>query len=190
MMFDTGTLQTLPDLAIDRAVLGERRTLEIHVHSTLERTHNHRCGTPIDHHYALGQESKLGHLPVFDYNTVLALRPKRSRLRSREGRPTTSEALSCYTPRASVTKAFEGQMLLELINNTLEDVSLKYPVGVDSLQGVLEKQAKTARLDAPGHKPKLRCFDRYPRHARDPLQGNHELFRWPPAQWLCRRAQQ
>lgn len=143
MMFDTDTLQTLlnlPDIAIDRVVLGERRTLEIHVRSTLEGTHCHRCGKPIDHGYGLGQEIKLRHLPVFDYNTVLVLRPKRYQCRSCEGRPTTSQTLSWYTPRASVTKPFEQQMLLELINSTLEDVSLKHAIGVDALQGILDRR--------------------------------------------------
>ncbi|QVL49543.1 MAG: transposase [Thiocapsa sp.] len=143
MMFDTETLQTLlnlPDIAIDRVVLGEHRTLEIHVHSTLEGTHCHRCGKPIDHGYGLGQEIKLRHLPVFDYHTVLVLRPKRYQCHSCEGRPTTSQMLSWYSPRASVTKAFEQQMLLELINSTLEDVSLKHAVGVDALQGILDRR--------------------------------------------------
>jgi transposase len=142
-MFDIDTLQTLlnlPDIAIDRVVLGERRTLKIHVHSTLEGTHCHRCGKPIDHDYGLGQEIELRHLPLFDYKTVLVLRPKRYQCRSCEGRPTTSQTLSWYTPRASVTQAFEQQMLLELINSTLEDVSLKQAIGVDALQGMLDRR--------------------------------------------------
>ncbi|WP_366931568.1 transposase family protein [Thiocapsa sp.] len=80
----------------------------------MEGTHCHRCGKPIDHGYGLGQEIKLRHLPVFDYHTVLVLRPKRYQCHSCEGRPTTSQMLSWYSPRASVTKAFEQQMLLEV----------------------------------------------------------------------------
>jgi transposase len=143
MMFDTDTLQTLldlPDIAIDRVVLGARRTLEIHVHSTVEGAHCHRCGKPIDHYYGLGQALKLRHLPVFDYNTILVLRPKRYQCRSCEGLPTTTQTLSWYTPRASVTNAFEQQMLLALINSTLEDVSLKHAIGVDALQGMLDRR--------------------------------------------------
>jgi hypothetical protein len=127
-------------IAIDRVALGERRTLEIHVPSTLEGTHCRRCGKPIDHGYGLGQEIRLRHLPVFDDNTVLVLRPKRYQCRSCEGRPTASQTLSWYTPRASVTKAFEQQMLLEMINSTLEDVSLKHAIGVDALQGILDRR--------------------------------------------------
>ncbi|NEV65434.1 transposase, partial [Thiorhodococcus minor] len=38
-----------------------------------------------------------------------------------------------------MTKAFEQQMLLELINSTLEDVSRKHAIGVEALQGILDR---------------------------------------------------
>ena len=141
-MFDKETLQTLlnlPDIAIDRVVLGERKTLKIYIHSTLDGTHCHCCGQPIDHHYGLGQEIELRHLPLGEYRVVLVLRPKRYQCRSCAGHPTTTQTLAWYTPRASVTKAFEQQMLLELINSTLEDVSRKQAIGVDALQGILDR---------------------------------------------------
>jgi transposase len=142
MMFDNETLQTLlnlPDIAIDRVVLGERKTLKIYIHSTLDGTHCHCCGQPINHYYGLSQEIELRHLPLGEYRIVLVLRPKRYQCRSCAGRPTTSQTLAWYAPRASVTKAFEQQMLLELINSTLEDVSRKQAIGVDALQGILDR---------------------------------------------------
>lgn len=142
MMFDKETLQTLlnlPDIAIDRVVPGERKTLKIYVHSTLDGTYCHCCGQPIDHYYGTGGEIELRHLPLFEYRVILVLRPKRYQCRSCEGRPTTTQTLAWYTPRASVTNAFEQQMLLELINSTLEDVSRKQALGVDALQGILDR---------------------------------------------------
>jgi transposase len=143
MMFDKETLQTLlnlPDIAIDRVVLGERKTIKIYVHSTLKGTHCHRCGQPIDHDYGLGQEIELRHLPFGEYRIVLVIRPKRYQCRSCEGHPTTTQRLSWYMPRASVTNAFEQLMLLELINITLEDVSRKHAIGIDALQGILDRR--------------------------------------------------
>jgi hypothetical protein len=64
MMFDKETLPTLlnlPDIAIDRVVLAERKTIKIYLHSTLEGTHCHCCGQPIEHDYGLGQEIALRH---------------------------------------------------------------------------------------------------------------------------------
>lgn len=142
-MFDKETLQTLlnlPDIIIDRVMLDERKTLKVYLHSTLEGTHCHCCGKLIEHGYGLGQEIELRHLPFGDYNTILVLRPKRYQCRVCKGNPTTSQKLSWYTPRASVTKAVEQQMLLELINSTLEDVSMKHGIGVDALQGILDRR--------------------------------------------------
>lgn len=147
MMFDKETLQTLlnlPDIAIDRVVLGEHKTLKIDLHSTLEGTHCHCCGQPIDHAYGHGQEITLRHLPLGEYNIVLFLRPKRYQCRSCEGYPTTSQTLPWYTPRASATKAFEQRMLLELVNSTLEDVSQKQAIGVGALQGILDRNMECA----------------------------------------------
>lgn len=141
-MFDKETLQTLlnlPDIAIDRVVLGERKTLKIYVHSTRDGTHCHCCSQPVDQYYGLGQEIELRHLPLGEYRVILVLRPKRYQCRSCAGRPTTSQTLTWYTPRASVTKAFEQQMLLDLINSTLEDVSRKQAIGVDALQDILDR---------------------------------------------------
>jgi hypothetical protein len=64
MMFDKETLQTLlnlPDIAIDRVVPHERNTLKIYVHSTLDGTHCHCCGQPIDHYYGMGKETEVSY---------------------------------------------------------------------------------------------------------------------------------
>lgn len=98
-----------------------------------------QCHRPIDHGYGLGQEIELRHLSLGEYRVILVLRLKRYQCRACEGHPTTSQTLSWYTPRASVTKAFEQQMLLELINSTLEDVSRKQAIGVAALQGILDR---------------------------------------------------
>ena len=142
MVFDNETLLkllNLPDIAIDRVVPGERKTLKIYIHSTLDGTHCHCCSQPIDHSYGLGQEIELRSLPLGEYRVVLVLRPKRYQCRSCAGHPTTTQTLAWYTPRASVTTAFEQQMLRELINSTLEDVSRKQAIGVGALQGILDR---------------------------------------------------
>ncbi|WP_207168419.1 transposase [Thiocystis violacea] len=142
-MLDKETIRVLlnlPDIAIDRIVVEGARTLKIFVHSILEGTHCHRCGKPIDHPYGLSQEITLRHVSLGEYTILIVLRPKRYQCDDCEGRPTTSQTLSWYTPRASVTKGFEDQMLLELINSTLEDVSRKQGIGVDALQGILDRR--------------------------------------------------
>jgi hypothetical protein len=48
--------------------------------------------------------------------------------------------IALCSARASVTNAFEQQMLLALINSTLEDVSLKHAIAGDALQGMLDRR--------------------------------------------------
>ncbi|NEX21377.1 hypothetical protein G3480_13820 [Thiorhodococcus mannitoliphagus] len=136
------TLLSLPDIAIDRVVLTRPRTLKIYLHSTLEGAHCHRCGKRIHHAYGLSQEITLRHVSLGEYTIVIVLRPKRYQCDDCDGHPTTSQTLSWSPPRASVTKAFEDQMLLELINSTLEDESRKQGIGIDidALQSILDRR--------------------------------------------------
>jgi transposase len=97
MIFDKETLLTLlniPDIAIDRVVIGERNTLKIYIHSTLDGACCHRCGKLVDHYYGLGQEIELRHLPLGPYRIVLVLRAKRYQCPFCEEHPTTSQTLS------------------------------------------------------------------------------------------------
>jgi len=90
MVFDQ---ETLPDIAIDRVVLAARKTIKVYLHSTLEGTHCHCCGQPIEHYYGLGQEIALRHLPLGEYQVVLVLCHQRYQCRRCEGHPTTSQTL-------------------------------------------------------------------------------------------------
>ena len=142
MEFDNNTiaaLLNLPDIMIDRVVFEQPRTIKVYLHSTVEGTNCHQCGRPIDHGYGVGQELQFRHLPMGNYNVIVVIRPKRYQCQHCDGFPTTTQTLSWYHPRTSVTKAFEQHMLLELINSTLEDVSRKHQVGVDALQGMLDR---------------------------------------------------
>ena len=69
-MFDKEALQTLlnlPDIAIDRVVPCERKTHKIYVHSTLDCTHCHGCGQPIDHFMAWVKRSNYA---IYFYSNI------------------------------------------------------------------------------------------------------------------------
>jgi len=134
----------LPDVEIERVVLDEKnKVLKIFVKSTTDGCHCHRCGQPIDEYYGLGQEITLRHLPLFDYKTYLVLKPKRYRCSRCEDRPTTTQVLTWYTPKSAFTHAYEQDILRALINSTIHDVSQKYDIGPDAIQGLLDRQIDT-----------------------------------------------
>ena len=129
----------LSDIVIERVVFEEGNVLKIYVTSVKEGCQCHRCGAWVEEFFALGEEISLRHLPMFGHQVFIVLRPKRYGCPHCEGRPTTTQQLAWYTPRSRMTKAFEHEVLLSLINSTVEDVSRKQGLGADAVEGVLDR---------------------------------------------------
>jgi transposase len=134
----------VPDIEIERVVLDEKnKVLNIFVKSTKDGCRCHCCGKPIDEYYGVGQAITLRHLPLVDYKTYLILKPKRYRCPWCHGQPTTTQTLSWYTPKSAFTRAYEQDILRALINSTIQDVHLKYDIGPDAIQGLLDRRIDT-----------------------------------------------
>lgn len=129
----------LSDIEIERVELTKNKTLYIRVKSLKDGCNCHRCGKPIDHYYGLGQEIKLRHLPVSGYKTYIVMRPKRYRCHTCDDKPTTTQQMDWYTPKSSFTKAYEQDVMLSLINSTIQDVSIKHDIGPDAIEGILDR---------------------------------------------------
>jgi transposase len=136
----------LPDIEIDRVVRTEPKTLRIYVNSTKHGAVCHRCGKPIEKPYGHGQEIELRHLPVFEHKTYIVIKPKRYVCETCEDRPTTGQTLSWYTPKSPFTVACEQDVMLTVINGTVEDASLKHEIGADAVQGILDRHIE-AEID-------------------------------------------
>ena len=67
------------------------------------------------------------------------LRPKRSQCLQCHGNPTTTQTLSWYTPRSSLTKAYEKQILLSLVHRTVQDTSIKEDIGYEAIMGIIDR---------------------------------------------------
>jgi transposase len=133
----------LPDIEVERIVLETNHVLKIYVNSIKDGCHCRKCGKPIDHYYGLGQEIALRHLPMFGYKTYLMLKPKRYRCQTCDDQPTTTQSMDWYTFRSAFTTAYENDILLSLINSTVQDVSLKQAIGPDAIQGILDRKIDT-----------------------------------------------
>lgn len=133
----------LPGIEIERIALEKNHVLKIYVNSIKDGCHCRLCGKPIDHYYGLGQEITLRHLPMFGYKTYLVLKPKRYRCHACDDRPTTTQPMDWYTFRSAFTTAYENDILLSLINSTVQDVSLKHEIGSDAIQGILDRKVHT-----------------------------------------------
>jgi transposase len=114
----------LSDIEIERVEMDNDKTLYIYVKSLKDQGQCHRCGKSIDHYHGLGQEIKLRHLPIFGYKTYIVIRPRRLQCQTCDDKPTTTQQMDWHTPKSAFTKAYEKNVMLSLINSTIQDVSI------------------------------------------------------------------
>lgn len=130
----------LPDVQLEQAELNEAGDFIITVSSTREGTRCHRCGGEITKPYGHDREITLRHLPILGRKTYIRLRPKRYQCQDCQGKPTTTQTLSWYDARSPHTKAYEAQVLLSLVNSTVQDVSRKEALGYEAVMGIISRQ--------------------------------------------------
>lgn len=129
----------IPDVTIENVTTNRLGHIEITVKSTVEGTPCHRCGKMTTKFYGEDREITLRHLPILGRKTYIRLRPRRYQCSTCNGHPTTTQTLSWYTPRSSYTRAYEEQILLSLINSTVQDVAIKEDVGYEAIMGIIDR---------------------------------------------------
>lgn len=131
------------DLA-DVAVLSSQVTsdgkLLIRVESQVATTECGVCHQTIRCNNGHGQEIRLRHLPVLGMETYVVMRPKRAKCPHCWPEAKTTQVLAWYEPRSPHTKAYDEYLLKQLVNSTIEDVSLKENLGYDAVVGALDRQ--------------------------------------------------
>ncbi len=56
---------------------------------------------------------------------------------------TTTQQLSWHQAKSPYSRPYEEQVLLQLVNSTIEDVSVKESLGYDAIEGIVEQNART-----------------------------------------------
>lgn len=129
----------IPDVTIENVTTNRLGHIEITVKSTVEGTPCHRCGTMTTQVYGEDREITLRHLPILGRKTFIRLCPKRYQCLHGHGNPTTTQILSWYTPRSSFTHAYEKQILLSVVNSTVQDISIKEDIGYEAIMGIIDR---------------------------------------------------
>ena len=129
----------IPDVTIEHVATNPLGQIEITVTSTIEGTPCRQCGQMTTKFYGEDREIRLRHLPILGRQTYIRLRPKRYECLDCHGKPTTTQQLGWYTPRSSFTRAYEEQLLLSLVNSTVQDVSIKEEIGYEAIMGVIDR---------------------------------------------------
>ena len=128
----------IPDVTIEAVTTNQVGHFDITVQSTIEGTPCHQCGQRTTKLYDKDREISLRHLPILGRKTYIHLRPKRYQCLYCESHPTTTQQLAWYTPRSAYTRAYEEQVLLSLVNGTVEDSSIKEDVGYEAIMGIID----------------------------------------------------
>ena len=114
--------------------------LIIKVESTLKTTRCGLCSREIACRYGHGQERILRHLPVLNMRTYIKFRPLRGQCCDCETWPTTTQVVEWYTERSPHTSAYDEWLMKQLVNSTVEDVSMREKIGYDAVLGALSRQ--------------------------------------------------
>jgi transposase len=133
----------VPEVEILATEITDDGRIIVQVESRLETTRCGICGQEIVCRYGHGQERTLRHLPVLNMTTYIKIRPQRGQCRDCEYEPTTTQVLEWYEERSPHTKAYDEWLMKQLVNTTIEDVSMRENIGYDAVLGALDRQIET-----------------------------------------------
>jgi len=134
---------TIPDVRVLKTEFNERGDLLITVESTKAETRCRKCRRVIRKFHGHGDWVTVRYLPVFGRACYLRYRPRRYQCLECDEHPTTTEHLDWHESGSSHAAAYDRYLLLQLVNSTIEDVSIKEQVSYDSVLGALERLIAT-----------------------------------------------
>jgi len=131
------------DVNVIEVEITKRSEIVITVESTVEGTYCRTCGRKITKRHGHCRVITLRHLPILNMKAYIRIRPVRYQCPYCNGKPTTSQKLPWYDERSPHTRAYEDHILIEMINNTVEDVSNKEDLGYEAVMGIINRGVST-----------------------------------------------
>jgi transposase len=128
----------IADVKVLKTEFTKEGELIITVESTKAETRCHRCGREIRKIHGYEQWVVIRYLPVFERNSYLRYRPKRYYCKDCDA--TTTQEVDWHEPNSPHSRAYDDHLLLQLVNATIEDVSIKAKASYDCVLGVLERR--------------------------------------------------
>ena len=133
----------IPEVRVLKSEAGERGEIIITIESTKTGTSCRKCGKWITKLHGQEDWVTIRHLPVFGRPSYLRYRPRRYQCQDCEGHPTTTEKLEWQDSNSPHSFAYDNHILLQLVNSTVEDVSLKEGLSYESVAGALERRIES-----------------------------------------------
>ncbi len=139
----------IPDVRVLQTSLNERGEIIITLESTKAGTQCRKCGKWITKSHGRDEWVTIRHLPAFGRPSYLRYRPNRYQCQDCEGQPTTTQRLEWHEANSPHSFSYDNHILLQLVNSTVEDVSIKEGLSYESMAGTMERRIE-ARVDWSG----------------------------------------
>jgi len=134
----------IADIRVLQTSVGEVGEIIITIESTKAGTSCRKCGRWITKLHGREEWVTIRHLPVFGRPSFLRYRPKRYQCQDCEGHPTTTQRLEWHDSNGPHSFAYDNRILLQLVNSTVEDVSVKEGLSYGSVVGALERRIESS----------------------------------------------
>lgn len=134
----------IADVRVLQTSLNEGGEIIITIESTKAGTACRKCGKWITKLHGRDEWVTIRHLPAFGRPTYLRYRPSRYQCQDCEGHPTTTQSLGWHDANSPHSFSYDNHILLQLVNSTVEDVSLKEGLSYESMAGALERRIEAS----------------------------------------------
>ena len=137
----------LPDVWVLESYINEQGETIITVESKLQECKCKHCHRKITAFHKHDEWITIRHLSVLGRPTYLRLQPKRYNCvwcahRKEKKKVTTTQQLSWHQAKSPYSRPYKEQVLLQLVNSTIEDVSVKEGLGYDGVVGIVERNVR------------------------------------------------
>ncbi len=138
----------LPDVRVLETEINDQGEIIITVESTLAGTKCKHCGREIDAFHQHAEWITIRHFSILGRPTYIRMRPKRYHCphcarRKGKKKVTTTQQLPWHPAKSPHTGPYAEYILVQLINSTIKDVSLKTGLGYDEVAGIVARNIQT-----------------------------------------------
>ena len=134
----------IPDVRVLQTSLNEQGEIIITIESTKTETQCRKCGKWIAKLHGRDEWVTIRHLPAFGRPSYLRYRPRRYQCQECEGHPTTTQRLEWHDVNSPHSFSYDNHILLQLVNSTMEDVSIKEGLSYEGMAGTLERRIEAS----------------------------------------------
>ena len=117
--------------------------MHITIETTEQSTACRLCGKELKKCHGCDKQRKVRHLPVFGKPTYIIYKPHSYICEDCDNQPTTTATPSWHKQNSHYTVDYETHVLMELVNSTLVDVSVKEQLTEKSVKGVLDRHIES-----------------------------------------------